>query len=132
MSIQLPCAGYFSTSPDKIYINEVGLNPNWLTFQWNSVAPDCSTVHYNINASNCGSCPTTTDHTNATCTDVQTNGGVCTFTVSVVVCKSDITNQDGVINVMLGSYAARPKTGTNGCEYNMAYLCTLLLINAYL
>ena len=66
MSIKLPHAGYFSTSPDKIYISKVGFHPNQLTFQWNSVAPDCSTVHYNILASICGSCPTTTNHTNVT------------------------------------------------------------------
>jgi hypothetical protein len=100
--------GYFSPSPDKVHINEVGFHPNQLTFQWNSVAPECSTVHYNILASNCGSCPTTTHHTNVTCTDVPINGGICTFAVSIVVCENDMINQTGIITL---SHTMRPKKG---------------------
>ena len=44
-----------------------------ISFTWSSVtaATHCPAVnYYNILASNCGSCPTTTNYTNATCTDV--------------------------------------------------------------
>ena len=57
-----------------------------LTVTWSPVAPDCPTIHYNIAASNCGSCPTTTNQTTVTCTDVPTNNSMCTLAVQVVVC----------------------------------------------
>ena len=48
---------------------------------------DCSQadVKYNITASNCGSCPTTTTNTTVTCTDVPTDGSMCTFAVQTVL-----------------------------------------------
>ena len=52
----------------------IDLNSRYVSFAWSPVAPDCPAIHYNILASsNCGSCPTTTNHTNATCTDVPTD-----------------------------------------------------------
>ncbi|MCG8621319.1 MAG: hypothetical protein MJE68_04850, partial [Proteobacteria bacterium] len=42
--------------------------------------------------SNCGSCPTTTNHTNVTCTDRPTDGSVCAFAIQPVVC-SKITGE---------------------------------------
>ena len=61
-----------------------------LTFSWST---NCGTkFHYNILASNCGSCPTTTNHTNVTCTDVPTNNSVCIFIIQTVVC-GNITGQ---------------------------------------
>ena len=62
-----------------------------LTFTWSPVAPDYEysvfNYTYNILASNCGSCPTTTNYTTVTCTDVPTNGSTCTFAVQAVVCE---------------------------------------------
>ena len=60
-----------------------------LTFAWTPVAPnsDCSaTVHYNILASNCGSCPSITNHTNVTCVNIPTDGSTCAFAVKLVIC----------------------------------------------
>ena len=55
-----------------------------LTFSWST---GCGAkLHYNILASNCGSCPTTTNHTNVTCTNVPTNNSVCIFSIQTVVC----------------------------------------------
>ena len=54
-----------------------------LTFSWSTV---CPAIRYNILASNCGSCPTTTNYTNVTCTDIPTNNSVCIFTIQTVVC----------------------------------------------
>ena len=53
---------------------------------WNNVDPDCPALLYNILSSNCGSCPTTTTNTTVTCTDVPTDGSVCTFAVQSGVC----------------------------------------------
>ena len=66
-------------------------------FTWNVHSSGCPALHYNIMTSNCGSCPTTTNHTNATCTDVPTDGSLCTFSVQTVVCGSI----DGGINQVL-------------------------------
>ena len=56
------------------------------TFSWSSVVLDCPAMRFNILASNCGSCPTTTNHTTVTCTDVPTNHSTCTFAVQTVIC----------------------------------------------
>ena len=68
-----------------------------LVFSWNSSFSNCSAIHYNILASNCGSCPTTTNHTTATCTDVSTDGSVCNFTVQTIVCENSV----GVVTHLL-------------------------------
>ena len=72
--------------PDRMYLSNADLNSRVLTFEWSPVTPDCSAIHYNILASNCGSCPTTTNHTTVTYTDVPTNGNSCTFALQTVVC----------------------------------------------
>ena len=70
-----------------------------LTFSWSPVAPDCPAVHYNILASNCGSCPTTTNHTNVTCTDVLTDNNECNFAVETVVCGNITSNFSNPISI---------------------------------
>ena len=73
-----------------LYMSNADFISRKLTFSWST---DCDAMlHYNILASNCGSCPTTTNHTNATCTNVQTNGSLCTFAVQAVV-YGNITGQ---------------------------------------
>ena len=74
--------------PERPSLNIVDLESKKISFSWSPVAPDCPAIHYNILASNCGSCPTTTNYTNATCTDVPTDGTVCSFAVQTVVCGS--------------------------------------------
>ena len=61
-----------------------------LAFNWSTVAPNYSqtAIHYSIFASNCGSCPNTTTHTTVTCTDVPTDGNMCTFELQTVVCEN--------------------------------------------
>ena len=63
----------------------MGYSSKELMFSWSPVAPDHSTLHYDI-TSNCGSCPNTTTNTTATCTDVPTDGSVCTLAILAVVC----------------------------------------------
>ena len=89
-NINLSHCKYISTvvnsPPDKLYISHADFGLKKVTFSWSPVAPDCPTVHYNILASNCGSCPTTTNHTTVTCTGVPTDGNTCTFAIQTVVC----------------------------------------------
>ena len=77
--------------PDEVNVNLSDLGLRQLQFSWNPVVPDCPDIHYNILASNCGSCPTTTNHTNVTCIDKLTQrNSFCTFALQTVVC-GDIT-----------------------------------------
>ena len=46
-------------------------------------------ILYDILASNCGSCPNTTNHTSVTCTDIPINGSTCTLAIQTVVCTED-------------------------------------------
>ena len=74
-----------------------------LAFNWSSVTPDCPAIHYNILSSNCGSCPTTTTHTTVTCTDVPTDGSMCTFALETVVCGNVTGNlSDNVQGILKG------------------------------
>ena len=78
--------------PEKIFLSLVNFRMKEITFTWSTVTSGCPTVHYNILASNCGSCPTTTNHTTVTCTDVPTDNRMCTFAIRTVVCTNIIGN----------------------------------------
>ena len=95
---QLITIGSFSP-PNTLGIKNVELSRRQLTFTWSPVAPDCPAIYYNILASNCGSCPTTTNHTNVTCTDVPTDGSVCTFAVQTVACGNISGNFSNPISI---------------------------------
>ncbi len=72
-----------------------------LTFDWSvSAASDCPDIQYNILASNCGSCPTTTNHTNVTCTNVPTKD-TCTFAIWRVVCGNVTEKTNNTVCIML-------------------------------
>ena len=72
-----------------------------LTFTWRLLAPGCPAINYNILASNCGSCPTTTNHTvTVTCADVPTDGSVCAFTVQIVVCGNIAGNTSVLVPLL--------------------------------
>ena len=72
-------------APREVKMSNVNYSSREVTFNWNPVAPDCPSISYNILSSNCGSCPTTTNHTNVTCTDVYVStGDMCTFAVQTV------------------------------------------------
>ena len=74
--------------PNEVSINLSNLGLGQLQFSWDPVASDCPNIHYNILASNCGSCSTTT---NVTCTDIPTQkNSFCVFALQTVVC-GDIT-----------------------------------------
>ena len=76
-----------SASPETLHMSNVDFVSRQLTFSWSRVSTDCvAMIHYNILASNCGSCPNTTNHTSVTCTDVPTNGTTCMFAIQTVFC----------------------------------------------
>ena len=73
-------------TPGKVYISAIDIGSRKLGFAWSPATPDCPVIPYNILTSNCGSCPTTTNYTNATCADVPSDGSMCLFVVQPVVC----------------------------------------------
>ena len=76
-------------------------NQGWLTFTWNEVASGCNVVHYRIIASNCGRCSATTVHTTVFCTDIPTDGSLCTFALQTVVCDNIAGNVSDPIHAVL-------------------------------
>ena len=58
-----------------------------ITFYWSSVNENCSAIHYDLTAINCGTCPDITRDTQVTCHNV-TIGNVCTFAVNTVACET--------------------------------------------
>ena len=103
--------GPFS-SPNKLYTSIVDLSLQEIAFSWSPVAPDCPAIHYNILASNCGSCPNTTNHTNVTCTDVPTDGSVCIFGIRTVVCGNITSTTSDPISIVLYATESTIRTPT--------------------
>ena len=101
--------GQFSP-PTGLQFSNIDYSLRELTFSWSPVAPNCPGIHYNILASNCGSCPTTTNFTTITCTDVPTNGSTCTFAVQTVVCGNITGDTSDPIGIVL--YATEPTIST--------------------
>ena len=89
------------SSPGNVHISNIDTGLRQLTFSWSPVGPDCPAIHYNILASNCGSCPTTTNHTNVTCTEVPTDDHVnkCKLAIQTVVCGNITGNFSNPIGI---------------------------------
>ena len=123
------CTGLFPP-PNRLYMSNVDFVTRQLTFNWSrsSVSPDCpgNSIHYNILASNCGSCPTTTNHTTITCTDVPINGTTCSFAVQTVVCGNVTGNSTNPISVSVNTATATTVTVVTGLHCQ-----TLHVKNAY-
>ena len=101
--------------PDEISLALVNFGPKETTFSWSPVAPDCPFIHYNILASNCGSCPTITSHTNVTCTYLPSDDSMCSFAIQTVVCGNITGNW---------SKSLKFKTASTFTEFNSGCTCT--------
>ena len=112
--------------PNKLYVSTANFVSRRLTFTWSPVAPDCPALHYNILASNCGSCPTTTNHTNVTCTDVPTDNTVCTFAIQPVMCGSLVGNRSDPISITLQDGYIITGTCTNYLIANISLVVALI------
>ena len=88
------------SAPNKLYTSNADFSQQEITFSWSPVVSDCPAIYYNIPSSNCGSCPTTTNHTTVTCTDVPTNGSVCTFALQTVVCGNITGNESNPVSII--------------------------------
>ena len=89
-------------------INLADLGSRRLIFSWSLVAPNCPSIHYNILASNCGSCPTTTHNNTVVCTDVPTDRDkICTFALQTVICGNIAGILSNLISVFLSDSSLR-------------------------
>ena len=99
---------FLPPSPSTIYASLIDTISKQITFTWSSVTPECLTTQYNILSSNCGSCPTTTNHTTVICTDVPTaadNNSACKFSVQAINCNFIIGKFSDPITVFLKEMA---------------------------
>ena len=95
-----------------------------LTFNWSSISADYPAIYYNILASNCGSCPTITNHTTVTCTDVPTNGSTCVFALQTVVCGNTTSNRSVPIRVNIG-IVNHTQIACNSGMHNSVYVTSI-------
>ena len=73
--------------PPRVYLRSV--DTMQLEFSWDSIPVNCPTVSYRIvSSTTCGSCPSATTHTTATCSNPIINDESCSFSVQSVICGS--------------------------------------------
>ena len=99
-----------------------GLNSNIISFNWSQTSFGCPATHYIILASECGTCPKTTNLTTVTCTDVPTDGRMCIFAVQTVFCgniSGEVSRSD-VIEVNLSLLGTPPEkiSRTTQCHFD--------------
>ena len=119
--------GAFSP-PDRLYMSNADFVSRQLTFNWScTVSTTCPAIHYcnHILASNCGSCPTTTNHTSVTCTDVPTYGSMCTFAVQTVGCGNITSNRSVSIRVNTGIVYNHTQTTCDSGVHNSVYIISI-------
>ena len=110
--------------PNKINISTANFDSRHLTFSWSPVAPDRPAIHYNILASNCGSYPTSTNHTKVTCTDAPSDDIMCSFAVQTVLCESVMGNVSDTFRVYGHTTMPQERNNMDICT-NTAYLATI-------
>ena len=117
--------------PNDLRISHIDIGLIQLTFSWSPVAPDCPEVSYNILASNCGSCPTTTNHTTAACTDVPTDGKECTFAVETVVCGNITGSKNSSISLLVPNTVTVTESSTTDILYfaSIGFLAVSLVVS---
>ena len=114
--------------PNTLFISKADFISRQITFRWSQAVIECTDldVRYNILASNCGSCPTTTNHTSVTCTDMPINGGMCTFALQTVICGYITGNESAAI--FLRGLAQNLGATCTGAIASASLLAIMLLI----
>lgn len=96
---------HFIAPPSNLHVSHIDIGLIQLTFTWSPVSRNY-THSYNIQASNCGNCPTSTNHTYATCKNVPTNGNTCIFAIWTVICDDVVGNKSASVNITV--FNSRP------------------------
>ena len=82
-----------SSPPKNISLSRI--QNGEVQFTWDPVASSCPSVHYLINASDCGECPLYTDSANLTCyveLGILRTDQVCTLSIQTILCGGNTTN----------------------------------------
>ena len=90
--------------PDRISASVSFDHPGGITFTWDEVDSSCDIVHYRVITSNCGVCSATnitTLYTRVLCTNLTTDGSICSFAVQTIVCNDVAGNVSEPIHVLL-------------------------------
>ena len=92
--------------PQKIAISSVDLLSRTFTisFTWSSVAAalTCPAIQYEIDSSNCGTCPPVSRNPEVTCSyTMPSNGSQCVFAVRAFDCNQILGNWSDTIRVNL-------------------------------
>jgi hypothetical protein len=120
--------------PENLHISHIDIGLIQLTFSWSPVDPD-QNMHdyprfdymYNILASNCGSCPTATNHTYITCTDLPTNGTTCTLAIQTMVCTEDTDCTTGISSDLISIKVLNTRSSHDTREHSPTDHDTMLI-----
>ena len=82
--------------PPPIDVKLRNASQNQLVFTLSPGVEPCQAVHYIVNSTNCGSCPTITNSTFFTCENLEltSNIKICSLNVITVVCD-DLVGETG-------------------------------------
>ena len=72
--------------PRNIHLVRYSVDPNILTFAWDPLLSNCSTLNYTIISRNCGHCLPPASNNSTVCTDVPVAESPCIFKVRTDVC----------------------------------------------
>ena len=63
------------------------ITPDNIMFGWEHVSQNCPGLYYNIESTQCGTCPSGTEDPRIACSDFQKNGTTCTLMIQSVLCS---------------------------------------------
>ena len=83
-------AGSFEVLPPPLNLHLASASPQLLMFNWDHPLSNCYTYEYGVEATNCGVCPNATLSTTCTCTNININDDMCTFSVFITACGDNL------------------------------------------
>ena len=94
------------------------------------MAPNCAAIHYNIQAPNCGDCPSSTQHNRVVCHDMEVGQDLtCSFSVQNFRTCDDVTGNKSIpVNVTLKGTACTNSQGHIFIILFCSIQCHLLLV----
>ena len=103
------CIPGLLTSPNNLHISNANFILKEFTFSWSPVAPNCPAIYYNILASNCGSCHTTTNHTNVSGSIIGNTSDTCIIPTSSLAAALVIVIMISITVVVITSVRSKAK-----------------------
>lgn len=95
---------YIDPFPPPTNIRLLSVSSRQITFMWDAPMTMCEVLYYIINATNCGTCPKTSNSTTIICTDFEgylSTPQLCRMTIQTVVCNNIVGSQSNEVLVTL-------------------------------